>query len=109
MILTQNYTGCLSQATYLVADEESRQAVLVDPLRDVDQYLADAASQGLTIVGVVLTHFHADFVAGTSSWRPPPAPGSGSATAPARSSRRGSSRTGSASCSAGTTASPSRS
>jgi hydroxyacylglutathione hydrolase len=64
MILTQCYTGSLSQASYLVADEGTGQAVVVDPLRDIEQYLDAAREQGLTIVGVILTHFHADFVAG---------------------------------------------
>ena len=64
MIFTQYYLDCLSQASYLVADEVTGQAVVVDPRRDVAEYVADAAARGLTIVGVVNTHFHADFVSG---------------------------------------------
>ena len=64
MILTQYYLGCLAHASYLVADEQSKIAAIVDPQRDVDQYMADAATKGLTIRYVFLTHFHADFVAG---------------------------------------------
>ena len=64
MILKQYYLGCLAHASYLVADEESRAAAVVDPQRDVDQYLDDAAKLGLTIRHVLLTHFHADFLAG---------------------------------------------
>src|SRR6186997_199519 len=64
MILTQYYLGCLAHASYLVADEESKIAAIVDPQRDVDQYIADAEAKGLTIRYVFLTHFHADFVAG---------------------------------------------
>jgi len=64
MIFTQYYIDCLSQASYLIADETTRQAVVVDPRRDVAEYLADAAAQDLTIVGVINTHFHADFVSG---------------------------------------------
>lgn len=64
MILTQYYLGCLSHGSYLVADERSRRAVVVDPRRDVSEYLADAERLDLTIVGVVNTHVHADFVAG---------------------------------------------
>ncbi len=64
MILTQRYTESLSQATYLIADEGTGLAVVVDPLRDVAQYLDAAQDDGLTIVGVILTHFHADFLAG---------------------------------------------
>lgn len=64
MIFTQYYLDCLSQASYLVADEHSRKAVIVDPRRDIEEYLADAQEQGLTIIGVINTHFHADFVSG---------------------------------------------
>ncbi len=64
MILRQYYLGCLAHASYLVADEESREAAVVDPQRDVDQYLDDARRLGVEIRHVFLTHFHADFLAG---------------------------------------------
>ncbi|GGL38492.1 MBL fold metallo-hydrolase [Phycicoccus endophyticus] len=64
MIFTQYYLDCLSQAAYLVGDETTGQAVVVDPRRDVAEYVEDARARGLTIVGVVNTHFHADFVSG---------------------------------------------
>jgi hydroxyacylglutathione hydrolase len=64
MILRQYYLGCLAHASYLIADEPSGQAVVVDPQRDVDGYVADAESLGCRIAYVFLTHFHADFVAG---------------------------------------------
>ena len=64
MILKQYYLGCLAHASYLLGDEESATAIVVDPQRDVEQYLADAERFGLTIRHVFLTHFHADFVAG---------------------------------------------
>ncbi|GAA1984981.1 rhodanese-like domain-containing protein [Terrabacter lapilli] len=64
MIFTQYYLDCLSQASYLVADESTGKAVVVDPRRDVAEYLADAQARGLSIVGIVNTHFHADFVSG---------------------------------------------
>ena len=64
MILRQYYLGCLAHASYLVADGESGQAAVVDPQRDIDQYVADAAELGCRIGHVFLTHFHADFVAG---------------------------------------------
>ncbi|MFM7590246.1 MAG: rhodanese-like domain-containing protein [Isosphaeraceae bacterium] len=64
MILDQYYLSCLSHASYLVADEDSGLAAIVDPQRDIDQYLEDAKSNGLTIKYVILTHFHADFLAG---------------------------------------------
>ncbi len=64
MILKQYYLGCLAHASYLVADERRGQAAVVDPQRDVAQYLADAEELGCRIEHVFLTHFHADFVAG---------------------------------------------
>lgn len=64
MIIEQFYLGCLSQASYLIADEQSRRAMVVDPRRDVDQYLVAAGERGLHIELVVLTHVHADFVPG---------------------------------------------
>ncbi len=64
MILEQYYLGCLAHASYLVADETTCVAAVVDPQRDIDQYLEDAAHQTLEIRHVFLTHFHADFVAG---------------------------------------------
>ncbi|MFC8760371.1 rhodanese-like domain-containing protein [Streptomyces sp. NPDC057193] len=64
MFFAQYYLDCLSQASYMIADEQTGQAVVVDPRRDVSEYLADARAHGLTVVGVINTHFHADFVAG---------------------------------------------
>ncbi len=64
MILTQYYLECLSHASYLIGDESTGRGVVVDPQRDVTQYLADAASQGLTIERVLETHVHADFLSG---------------------------------------------
>ncbi len=64
MILKQYYLGCLAHASYLIADEAHGTAAVVDPQRDIEQYLEDAAQAGCTIEHVFLTHFHADFVAG---------------------------------------------
>jgi rhodanese-related sulfurtransferase/glyoxylase-like metal-dependent hydrolase (beta-lactamase superfamily II) len=64
MILKQYYLGCLAHASYLLGDEASSTAIIVDPQRDIQQYLADAEQFGLQIRHVFLTHFHADFVAG---------------------------------------------
>lgn len=64
LILEQYYLACLSHASYLVGDSESARAVVVDPQRDVAQYLADAQRLGLTIERVIETHFHADFLSG---------------------------------------------
>jgi hydroxyacylglutathione hydrolase len=64
MILKQYYLGCLAHASYLIADERSGQAAVVDPQRDVDQYLDEAGRLGCHIEHVFLTHLHADFLAG---------------------------------------------
>ena len=64
MLFKQYYLGCLSHASYLIGDESSGRAVVVDPQRDVSQYLADAAEAGMTIERVIETHFHADFLSG---------------------------------------------
>ena len=64
MILEQFYLNCLAHASYLIGDERSGAAAVVDPQRDIDRYVAFAAEHGLRIDHVVLTHFHADFVAG---------------------------------------------
>lgn len=64
MILEQYYIECLSHASYLIGDETTGRAVVVDPRRDITDYLADAEKHGLTIEGVINTHFHADFVSG---------------------------------------------
>jgi rhodanese-related sulfurtransferase/glyoxylase-like metal-dependent hydrolase (beta-lactamase superfamily II) len=64
MILKQYYLGCLAHASYLLGDEATSTGIVVDPQRDIQQYLADAEQFGLQIRHVFLTHFHADFVAG---------------------------------------------
>jgi hydroxyacylglutathione hydrolase len=64
MILKQFYLNCLAHASYVIGDEQSRTAAVIDPQRDIDAYLAFAAEHGLRIAHVFLTHFHADFVAG---------------------------------------------
>jgi hydroxyacylglutathione hydrolase len=64
MILKQYYLGCLAHASYLLGDEASSTAIIVDPQRDIEQYVADAERWGLKIRHVFLTHFHADFIAG---------------------------------------------
>jgi glyoxylase-like metal-dependent hydrolase (beta-lactamase superfamily II)/rhodanese-related sulfurtransferase len=64
MKFTQYYLDCLSQASYLIGDESTGRAVVVDPRRDIDEYVRDAAAAGLTIELVIETHFHADFLSG---------------------------------------------
>ena len=62
MYLKQFYLGCLAHASYLVASEG--EAAVVDPRRDVDEYLREAEAQGVRIRYVLETHLHADFVSG---------------------------------------------
>jgi glyoxylase-like metal-dependent hydrolase (beta-lactamase superfamily II)/rhodanese-related sulfurtransferase len=64
MKFIQYYLDCLSHASYLIGDETTGRAVVVDPQRDVAEYVADAEKFGLTIELVVETHFHADFLSG---------------------------------------------
>ena len=62
MYFKQFYLGCLAHASYLVGSEG--EAAVVDPQRDVDQYVAEAEARGLKIKYVLETHLHADFVSG---------------------------------------------
>ena len=64
MFFRQYYLQCLSHASYLVGDRSTGKAIVVDPQRDVDHYIADAKAEGLTITSVFETHFHADFLSG---------------------------------------------
>jgi hydroxyacylglutathione hydrolase len=64
LIFKQFYLNCLAHASYLIGDEETTTAAVVDPQRDVAHYLAFAAEHKLRINHVFLTHLHADFVAG---------------------------------------------
>ncbi len=64
MFFRQYYLDCLSHASYLIGDTTTGRAVVVDPQRDVAEYLADAEAHGLSIVSVLETHFHADFLSG---------------------------------------------
>jgi hydroxyacylglutathione hydrolase len=64
VIFKQFYLPCLAHASYMIGDEETGTAAVVDPQRDTDQYIALASEQKLKIQHVFLTHLHADFVAG---------------------------------------------
>ncbi len=64
MKIQQYYLACLSHASYMITDEKTKTAAVVDPQRDIDQYLANAKAGGYAIKHVFLTHFHADFIAG---------------------------------------------
>ena len=80
--LKQYYIECLSHASYLVGDETTGRAIVVDPRRDISEYLADAERLGIHIEGVINTHFHADFISGRPEFVEATAPGSVSATRP---------------------------
>jgi len=56
--------ACLSLYSYLIGDTTTGRAVVVDPQRDIGEYTADAAANGLRIERVIETHFHADFLSG---------------------------------------------
>jgi len=62
MYIQQLYTGCLSEAAYYI--ESEGEAAIVDPLRDIEEYLALAKERKATIKYIFETHFHADFVSG---------------------------------------------
>lgn len=64
MILKQFYLPCLAHASYLIGDEQTGTAAVVDPQRDIGIYLSFATEHKLHIKHVFLTHLHADFVAG---------------------------------------------
>jgi glyoxylase-like metal-dependent hydrolase (beta-lactamase superfamily II)/rhodanese-related sulfurtransferase len=64
LIFKQFYLPCLAHASYLIGDEATGTAAVVDPQRDTDQYIAFATEHKLKIKHVFLTHLHADFVAG---------------------------------------------
>jgi hydroxyacylglutathione hydrolase len=62
MKIEQIYTGCLAQGAYYI--ESAGEALIIDPLREVDQYIEKAAKDNARIKYVLETHFHADFVSG---------------------------------------------
>src|SRR5688500_5915002 len=62
MYFKQFYLACLAHASYLIGSEG--EAAVVDPQRDVEQYIAESAAQGFKIKYVIETHLHADFVSG---------------------------------------------
>lgn len=64
MVFRQYQLPCLSLFSYLIGDETTGRAVVVDPQRDIAEYLADAEAHGLRIERVIETHFHADFLSG---------------------------------------------
>src|SRR4029450_11199022 len=64
VILKQFYLNCLAHASYVIGDDHTHVAAVVDPQRDVDQYMAFAPDTDLTIKHGILTPLPADFLAG---------------------------------------------
>jgi len=64
VIVKQFYLPCLAHASYIIGDEQSGVAAVVDPQRDTDQYIVFAGKHVVRIKHVFLTHLHADFIAG---------------------------------------------
>src|SRR5689334_2427828 len=62
MFIKQLYTGCLSEAAYYV--ESNGEAAVIDPLRDIDDYIELTNERRANIKYIFETHFHADFVSG---------------------------------------------
>jgi hydroxyacylglutathione hydrolase len=62
MKIEQIYTGCLAQGAYYIVSEN--EAVIIDPLREIDPYIKRAEDDGVKIKYILETHFHADFVSG---------------------------------------------
>lgn len=62
MKIEQIYTGCLAQGAYYI--ESNGEAAIIDPLREVNQYIDMAQARGAKIKYILETHFHADFVSG---------------------------------------------
>jgi hydroxyacylglutathione hydrolase len=65
MFVKRFFEPAIAQASYLIGCQASGEALVIDPHRDVDQYLATAAQENLRITHVTETHIHADFVSGS--------------------------------------------
>jgi hydroxyacylglutathione hydrolase len=67
MLFRRIYNDRLAQAAYLIACQRSKEAIIIDPLRDPEPYLAAARQEGVHISMVAETHIHADFVSGAAA------------------------------------------
>ena len=65
MFVKRFFESSLAQASYLIGCQAAGEAIVIDANRDVDQYIAAAADEGLRITHVTETHIHADFVSGS--------------------------------------------
>jgi hydroxyacylglutathione hydrolase len=73
MFLRQIFDPHLSQYAYLIGCQKTGEAIVIDPERDIDRYLAAAAEEGLRLTAVAETHIHADFVSGARELATDPA------------------------------------
>ncbi|MEO7997695.1 MAG: MBL fold metallo-hydrolase [Gemmatimonadaceae bacterium] len=65
MFFKQFYDTSLAQASYMIGCQQTGEAIVIDPARDVDAYIRTAAQEGFRIINVTETHIHADFVSGS--------------------------------------------
>ncbi len=65
MLVRRFYDARLAQASYLIGCQQSGEAIVIDPARDIAQYVDAAREEGVRITHVTETHIHADFVSGT--------------------------------------------
>src|SRR3982751_4445244 len=64
MFFHQRFIPGLAIASYLVGDEKTKHCAVIDPTRDVDEYIRIASAEGMKITDILETHVHADFVSG---------------------------------------------
>src|SRR5437763_650570 len=69
MFFHQRFIAGLAIASYMVGDEKSKEVAVVDPTRDVEEYISIAKSNGLRISHILETHVHADYVSGAAEWK----------------------------------------
>ncbi|MEO6437065.1 MAG: MBL fold metallo-hydrolase, partial [Tepidisphaeraceae bacterium] len=66
MFFHQRFIPGLAAASYMVGDERTREVAVIDPTRDVEEYVSTAEEHGLRITHILETHVHADFVSGSA-------------------------------------------
>src|SRR4051794_24769960 len=66
MFFHQRFIAGLAIASYMVGDEKSKEVAVIDPTRDVEEYVALAKANGLRIAHILETHVHADYVSGAA-------------------------------------------
>ena len=66
MIIKQIYTKCLAQASYYI--ESEGEVVIIDPIRDIDEYVNLINTNNSKLKYILETHFHADFISRKHKW-----------------------------------------